>query len=105
MGGCALYVWATLTWNYSKGERAGWVQKFAQKGWLCKTWEGELVMVSMPGTQAEKFSFSVRDDETAKRINAAAGKRVVIMYEQHKGVPTTCFAETEYYVTDLKILE
>jgi hypothetical protein len=105
MAAFALYVWATLTWSYSKGERAGWVQKFAQKGWLCKTWEGELVMVSMPGTQAEKFSFSVRNDVTAGRINAAAGKRVIIMYEQHKGVPTTCFAETEYFVTDIKIID
>jgi hypothetical protein len=105
IGLVALYTWTTLTWSYSKGERAGWVQKFAQKGWLCKTWEGELVMVSMPGTLAEKFTFSVRNDTVAKRINDAAGKRVVIVYEQHKGVPTTCFAETEYFVTDLRIID
>jgi hypothetical protein len=105
VAGFALYTWSTLTWSYSKGERAGWIQKFAQKGWMCKTWEGELVMVSMPGTLAEKFSFSVRDDSVAKRLNAAAGKRVVIIYEQHKGVPTACFGETEYFITDLRITE
>jgi hypothetical protein len=105
MGGFALYTWMTLSWSYSNGERAGWVQQFSKKGWLCKTWEGELVMVSLPGTQAEKFAFSVRDNAVAKRINDAAGKRVILIYEQHKGVPTTCFADTEYFVVNIKNIE
>lgn len=43
------WTWFTLTWSYSEGERAGYVQKFSKKGWLCKTWEGEIAMVTMPG--------------------------------------------------------
>jgi hypothetical protein len=105
IGAVALYTWFTLSWSYAKGERAGWVQKFSQKGWLCKTWEGELVMVSMPGTLAEKFAFSVRGDALANRINQAAGKRVVIIYEQHKGVPSSCFGETEYFATDIRVID
>jgi hypothetical protein len=105
IGAVALYTWFTLTWSYAKGERAGWVQKFSQKGWFCKTWEGELVMVSMPGTQAEKFAFSVRGDALANRINQAAGKRVVIIYEQHKGVPSSCFGETDYFATDIRVID
>lgn len=81
------------------------MQKFSKKGWICKTWEGELAMVSIPGSMPEKFNFSVRNDDVARRINEAMGKRVALTYEQHKGVPTSCFAETEYYVIDVKVVE
>ena len=103
--GFILYTWATLHWSYSSGERTGYIQKFSKKGWLCKTWEGELAMLTVPGTMPEKFYFSVRDDAVANHISQAAGKRVVLMYDQHKGVPSTCFGETEYFVTDLKIAD
>ena len=105
IGGFVLYTVAALKWSYSTGERAGYVQKFSKKGWLCKTWEGELVMVSIPGTMAEKFVFSVRSDAVADQIDKAAGKRVVLIYEQHKGLPTTCFGETEYFITQVRTIE
>jgi hypothetical protein len=101
----AAWTWLTLSWSYSEGERAGYVQKFSRKGWLCKTWEGEIAMVTMPGAIPDKFEFSVRDDAVAARINALAGKRVVLHYEQHKFVPTGCFAETEYFVTDVRAVD
>ena len=101
----ALYTWIVLTWSYSDGERAGYVQKFSRKGWLCKTWEGELAMVSLPGTLAEKFAFSVRDDALADGINKTMGKRVALVYEQHIGVPTNCFGETQYFVVGVKQVE
>jgi hypothetical protein len=101
----ALYTWAALTWTYSKGERAGYVQKFSKKGWICKTWEGELAIVSIPGTMSEKFYFTVRDDSVAGRINQTLGKRVALVYHQHVGIPTTCFGETEYFVVDVKAVE
>jgi len=101
----ALYTWSALTWSYSKGERAGYVQKFSKKGWICKTWEGELAIVSIPGTMSEKFYFTVRDDAVAARINQSLGKRVALTYEQHLGIPTTCFGETEYFVVDVKAVE
>jgi len=100
-----LYTWSTLTWSYSAGERAGYVQKFSKKGWVCKTWEGELAIVSIPGTMSEKFFFTVRDDAVAQRINQSLGKRVTLSYHQHKGVPTSCFGETEYFVSDVKVVE
>jgi len=103
--GFAGYTWITLNWSFSKGKRAGYVQKFSQKGWICKTWEGELQMIPVPGAIPEKFLFSVRNDAIAQQINNAMGKKIDLLYEQHKGVPTTCFGETEYYVTDIKVLE
>ena len=99
------YTWLTLSWSYSEGERAGYVQKFSKKGWLCKTWEGELAMVSMPGTLTEKFLFSVRDEAVAEKINKTMGKRVSLVYQQHVGVPTRCFGETDHFVSDVRSVE
>ncbi|MFM9834995.1 MAG: hypothetical protein ACKVOA_02720 [Methylophilaceae bacterium] len=101
----ALYTWAALTWVYSSGERAGYVQKLSQKGYVCKTYEGELILVSMPGTQAEKFFFTVRNADVAKRINETVGKRVRLIYEEHKGIPTSCFGESSYFVHDVQLLD
>ncbi len=91
--------WLSLSYTYSDGERAGYVQKFSRRGWLCKTWEGEMAMVSQPGTVAEKFLFTVRDDAVAKVLNTTIGKRVAVHYEQHKWIPNSCFGDTEYFVT------
>ena len=99
------YVWVALHWSFSKGERVGYIQKISQKGWIVKTWEGELQMLPVPGAVPDKFVFSVRDDSVAQKINGAAGKKVSVNYEQHKGVPTTLFGETEYFVTNVKVLE
>ena len=101
----AIYIWAALSWTYSSGERAGYVQKLSQKGWVCKTYEGELILVSMPGTQAEKFFFTVRNKTIAKKINETVGQRVRLIYEEHKGLPTTCFGDTAYFVTDVQPLD
>jgi hypothetical protein len=101
----ALYTWSALTYTYSQGERAGYVQKFSRKGWICKTWEGELALVSMPGTVAEKFYFTVRDDKVADYINQSLGQRVALTYQQHVGIPTTCFGETEYFVNAVKVVQ
>jgi hypothetical protein len=100
-----LYTWFVLTWSYSSGERAGYVQKLSKKGWLCKTWEGEMALVSMPGTVAEKFYFTVPDEAVAQKINQSIGRRVALTYEQHIGIPTTCFAETEYFITAVQLVE
>lgn len=95
----ASYTWITLHWSYSDGERAGFVQKFSKKGWLCKTWEGEMMMLPpSPMVAPEKFLFSVRDEAIAKQISDNIGKRMVLTYTQHVGVPTTCFAETDYFI-------
>ena len=95
----------TLSYTYSKGERAGYIQKLSQKGWVCKTWEGELAMVNMPGAAQERFPFSVRSDSIAKLMTAMMGSRVAITYEEHRGVPGSCFGETNYYVTNAKAVQ
>lgn len=94
----ALYGLVVWKWNYSDGERAGVVQKFSRKGWVCKTWEGELNMVVLPGAVPEKFFFTVWDDNVAAAINRSIGKRVSLHYEEKVGLPTSCFGETRYYV-------
>ncbi len=98
------YFALVLNWSYSSGERAGWVQKLSDKGWVCKTWEGELALVSLPGSAAvEKFLFTVRDDKTAAELTQAMGKRVTLHYEEKVGLPTSCFGETRHYVTKVTV--
>jgi hypothetical protein len=94
----------SLTWDYSRGTRSGYVQKFSKKGWLCKTWEGEIAMVNVPGAMQERFSFTVRNDSVANLINRYQGQRVVIEYEEHKGIPSSCFGETSYFVKGVRVL-
>ena len=98
--GSGLYTWATLSFSYAKGERVGFVQKISKKGWLCKTNEGELALVNQPGQSADKFFFTVRDDAVVQKIESFAGRRVALTYEEHRGIPSSCFGDTEYFVTD-----
>jgi hypothetical protein len=105
IGGLVGFTWLSLHWSYSAGERAGFVQKLSKKGYVCKTWEGEMAMVTMPGTVAEKFLFTVPADATAVKLNASMGKRVTLHYEQHKWIPNSCFGETEYFVTAVQVTE
>jgi hypothetical protein len=100
----ALYLVVATRWSYSSGERAGYVQKFSKKGWVCKTWEGEIAMANLPGAMPELFSFTVRDEAVAAQINADLGARVVLAYEQHLGLPS-CLGETSYWVTSIRRVE
>ena len=94
------YTWAALHVAYSDGERAGVLQKLSHKGWVCKTWEGEMLLTPIAGAQPEKFEFTVPDSVVAEHLNALIGKHVVLTYQQHRGVPSTCFGDTEYFVQD-----
>lgn len=98
-----LYTWSALTFVYSHGERAGFVQKISKKGWVCPTWEGELAMANLPGTMPQIFEFTVRNDSIAKVISDNVGKRMALTYAQHRGVPTHCFGDTEYFVTGARL--
>jgi hypothetical protein len=98
----ALWAYTTLHYTYSRGDRVGYAQKFSRKGWVCKTWEGELALSNVPGQAPQLFAFSVRDDAVAQRIRQLEGQRVALTYEQHVHVPTSCFGETEYFVVAVR---
>ena len=97
------WAWLTLGYAYASEERAGYVQKISRRGWLCKTWEGELAMTNQPGAMPEIFKFTVRNDSLARLLENNLGKRVSVTYEQHRGVPTSCFGETQDYITNVRI--
>jgi lysophospholipid acyltransferase (LPLAT)-like uncharacterized protein len=103
--GLAAFTYLTLHWSYAEGERAGYVQKLSRRGFICKTWEGEMAMVTMPGTVAEKFLFTVPNEAVAAKVNAAVGKRMALHYQQHKWLPSSCFGDTEYFVTAVRVTE
>ena len=100
----ALWILIAMSYSYSSGERVGYLQKFSKKGWICKTYEGEIAQVNLPGQIANTFQFSVRNDSIAALVNKAQGQRVAVTYQQHKGLPTSCFGETEYFVKGVKVL-
>lgn len=102
--GVVVWTWGALHFSYSAGERVGYIQKISKKGWVCKTWEGELAMLNQPGVPPQIFNFSVRDETVAQNILKYAGQRVNLRYEQHRGVPTGCFGETEYFITNVNPL-
>jgi len=101
----ALWTWVTLGYVYAEGNRAGFMQKLSKKGWLCKTWEGELAMVNLPGSVTPQiFHFTVRNDSIAHLLQQHLGKQVSITYEEHRGIPTSCFGETSHFVTNVSPL-
>ena len=100
-----LYIMLALSWSYSDGERTGYLQKFSRKGWICKTYEGELAMSTVPGVAPVLWSFTVRDAAVATRINALVGQRVALHYEEHRGLPTDCFGDTAYFADRIQALD
>ncbi|HTL20961.1 MAG TPA: hypothetical protein VL220_09615 [Steroidobacteraceae bacterium] len=100
--GFTAFTWLTLHWSYSDGERAGLLQKFSRRGWICKTYEGEMVLATVATVNAEKFAFTVRDEDIAKQLIADIGQHVKVHYEQRKWIPTSCFGDTEYFVTSVR---
>jgi hypothetical protein len=101
----ALYIWITLSWSFSEGDRSGVLQKLSRKGWICKTYEGELMLQPTPGALPEKFLFTVRDEGVAMQVKQALGRKAVVTYAEHPAVPTTCFGETQYFVKEVRVLE
>ena len=91
--GLGLWTWLTLAWAYSDGERAGVLQRFSHKGWVCKTYEGEIAFYYgggqylAPGTSPQMWEFSVRDKTVAAQLDKAVGHRVQLHYTEHRGVP------------------
>ena len=100
-----IYTAVALTWTYSEGTRAGYLQKFSRKGWVCKTWEGELALTTVPGVAPTLWEFTVRSDAAARQLNVALGRRVLLFYREHKGIPSRCFGETNYFVDSVKIVQ
>ena len=103
--GCALWTWFSLSWAYSSGDRAGVLLKFSKKGWICKTYEGQLALYVVGGVAPQLWDFSTRDEAVAKQLSAAVGKEVQVHYDEHRGVPTSCFAETPYFANGVTVIE
>jgi hypothetical protein len=104
LGLITLYTLFMLWWSYSEGDRAGVLQKFSRRGWVCKTYEGQLAMYIVGGVAPQIWEFSVRDDATAAALTKAIGRQVRLHYTEHPGLPTSCFGETDYFVDSVEIV-
>ena len=99
------WTWFSLSWAYSEGERAGVLQKFSKKGWVCKTYEGELALYVVGGVAPQIWHFSTRDEQLAQQLSKAVGQQVRLHYTEHRGVPTNCFAETAYFAESFTVVD
>jgi hypothetical protein len=104
IGGIWLWVLITLKFSFSTGDRIGYVQKLSRRGWVCRTWEGELAMTPVPGAVPVIFTFTVPDAAVAKKLQDMEGKKVALHYEEKKGIPSSCFGDTHYFITDARVL-
>lgn len=93
-----LYLLLVLNWSFSDGDRVGYLQKFSHRGWICKSYEGELAMTTVPGVAPMIWTFSVWDKSVAEQINGLLGRKVVLHYREFRGIPTDCFGSTDYFV-------
>jgi hypothetical protein len=103
--GFALYTWATLNYTYSEGERVGFARKLSNKGWVCKTWEGEISMNNSVGAQESVFEFTVRDPAIVEKFRALEGKQVTVLYKERVGIPSSCFGDTPYHAYDVRAIK
>ncbi len=109
--GAGLWTWLTLAWAYAEGERAGVLQKFVRRGWICKTQEGEIALYygggqyMGGGISPQLWDFSVRDKAVAESLSKAVGHRVQLHYTEHPGIPTPCFAETRFFVDRVTVTD
>lgn len=101
----ASYLTIAFNWTYSEGNRAGYIQKFSTKGWVCKTHEGELAMTTVPGLAPVLWEFTVWDERIADDLSRAMGKRVILHYKEYRYLPTACFGDTDYFVDHVEIQE
>lgn len=101
----AIYLALVLTFSYSDGDRAGYLQKLSRKGWICKTYEGEMAMTTVPGVAPTLWLFTVKDEAVAQQLNGLMGKRISVTYEEHIGIPTNCFGDTRYFVNKVTVLD
>jgi len=104
--GGGLWTWIALHLSFASGEKQGYVQTLERKGVVCKTWEGELAASPLPGSTAapEVIPFTIRDDSVATSLQRSAGRLVALQYEDHRGVPTSCFGETGRYVVGFRVV-
>jgi hypothetical protein len=105
LAGACLWTWFTLSWAYSDGTRAGVLQKFSRRGWLCKTFEGDLAQYIVPGISPQVWQFSVRDPAVAAQLEKIVGHQVQLHYTEHAGVPSACFADTRYFVDKVTVTD
>jgi len=105
MVGVGLWTWLALSWAYSDGERAGVLQKFSRRGWVCKTQEGESAQYVVAGVSPQIWAFSVRDPVVGAQLNKVVGRKLQLHYTEHAGVPSSCFGDTRYYVDRVTVVD
>lgn len=104
-----VFIYWKYGFTYSKGYRAGLLQKFSEKGVVFKTYEGEMILSSVQSNAnvaiaSEKFLFSVADEAVAKQMEQIQGKNVVVHYHEKNGV-LPWVGESKYIVDSVRVTD
>lgn len=106
-----LSVFGLSKFVYSSGERAGTISKFSHRGYLFKTYEGELNVGGFSGQTGnltpQIWLFSVPENEKVVKVldeAVTSGKRVKLRYEEHL-FSFFWVGDTKYYVIDAAFAE
>jgi hypothetical protein len=75
---------------FGEGVKAGTLNYVVYKGWLWKTYEGEVILAGFQNKvnsslQSNEFTFSIDNEAVAKRLELASGKEVQLHYYEYVG--------------------
>jgi hypothetical protein len=108
VSGAGLYIY--MNGSYSEGDRAGRLIKLSSRGYIIKTWEGQLDvggLSSGSGGQglSSLWDFSVPNDkELLEKLKSAEGRLVRLQYEE-KYVVLFWRGDTKYFIKSVEIIQ
>ena len=86
--------------SYSEGVRSGELIKFSSKGYVFKTWEGEISQ-GISGAQIFKFSVLDNNEKVIEGLKELQGQYVKVSYiERYRTFPW--WGDTNYFITEVR---
>ncbi len=108
----AIFIYFRYFWVFGEGVKAGELNYVVKKGYIFKTYEGNLIQSGFKGStsgtiQSYEFRFSVVDESIAQKMMANSGKEFKLHYKEYKGtVPwrgvTVFIVDSIYDMRDAK---
>ncbi|HHM21630.1 MAG TPA: hypothetical protein ENJ20_06360 [Bacteroidetes bacterium] len=104
IGIIGFFLWANYT--YSEGTRSGNLIKISKKGYIFKTYEGQLKLGGIDLQNEEEglsdtWSFSVKNINIVRQLEKLQGEKVILRYKEiNKAMPWQ--GDTNYFVTDVE---
>jgi len=88
--GIAIWFYFRYERPFGEGVKAGTLNYVVYKGYLWKTYEGEVILAGFQNKpnsslQSNEFTFSIDNEAVAKKLELASGKEVQLHYREYIG--------------------